>query len=223
MILAAVIFAFVATLVFLLLIILNVPRFWPAPIPYATSRIEKACDSVTSFIAFLIPATLAVATWVFEKTKTPWYGASLALSTVWLLAALIYTMYIRFNFVWRLPTRVMVGGGQNLQILKWLSTVMVGLTFGLVFLAIPVFALAFHPIQEKETVPSKGSETFYDYRIDQSAHSQRLTTPDPQQKKEAAPGTPNKGRSPCPCSLEEHQTPKTNSPPKTAPNRDKGR
>ena len=117
---------------------------------YTAERVEKACDSVTSFVAFLIPATLVVTTWVYEKTGTLWYGAFLALSTLWFLVVLVRTMYMRFNFVWRFTDKIKVGQGQSMEIPLWLTTVMVGLTVGLVFLAIPTFVIAFRTPPLKE-------------------------------------------------------------------------
>src|SRR6266404_9481522 len=109
---------------------LSIPKYWKTQAQYTTERVEKACDAVTSFVAFLIPATLAVTTWVFEKTETTWYGAMLALSTFWFLFVLGFTMYVRFNLVWGLPEKVVVGKGQNIVIIQWLTSVMVGLTVG---------------------------------------------------------------------------------------------
>src|SRR5271167_552867 len=71
------------------------------PLKEATvERLEKACDAVFTLLAFLIPGTLVVTTWVYEKTHSSSYGAWLALSTFWFLVVLASTMYMRFNFVW---------------------------------------------------------------------------------------------------------------------------
>ncbi len=144
--------------------ILKVPQFWATATEYSSGRIEKACDSVTSFVAFLIPAGLAITTWVYEKVGTGWFGPLLALSTFWFLLVLCYTMYIRFNFIWGLPLRVSVGAGKNLHIARWLTTVMVGLTAGLVFLAVPTFVIAFRtaPEQQKEKEHAR-EQVHYEY------------------------------------------------------------
>jgi hypothetical protein len=142
-----------------------VPQIWATATIVSSGRIEKACDSVTSFVAFLIPAGLAITTWVYEKVGTAWFGPLLALSTAWFLLVLCYTMYIRFNFIWRLPLRVTVGAKQNLHIARWLTTVMVGLTAGLVFLAVPTFVIAFRiaPEQQKEKEHAREQQVHYEY------------------------------------------------------------
>jgi len=149
-------------------ILRSAPKFWSQPTSYATERVEKTCDSVTSFVSFLIPATLAVTTWVYEKTKTPWYGALLALGTIWFLVVLGRTMYVRFNFVWRLPTTFKMGGGQNMEVARWLTTVMVGLTVGLLSLSIPTFSIAFRTAPEKEKPHEIQPQVHYEYHIDQT-------------------------------------------------------
>jgi len=110
---------------------------------FKTERIERTCDTVNSFVAFLIPATLTLATWLREKFPVRWCIALLSVSGFWFLIVLFFTMYIRFNFVWRLKDEFLVGIDENLEIVYWLTTVMCGLTFGLLFLAIPIFVLGF--------------------------------------------------------------------------------
>jgi hypothetical protein len=161
----------------LVAVLRSVPGFWDTPTAYSTGRIEKACDSVTSFVAFLIPAALAVTTWVYEKTGTLWYGAFLALSTFWFLLVLVFTMYMRFNFVWRLPARVTVGGGHNMEVAQWLATVMLGLSAGLIFLAIPTFVIAFRASPDKERKTEM--PVYNEYHIDKTERCAPCPPPPP--------------------------------------------
>lgn len=153
----------VLSCVLILLSLYAISTYWRKhATQYATERVEKACDAVTSLVALLIPATLAVTTWVVEKTGTTWYGTLLALSTIWFLFVLVFTMYVRFNLVWGLPEKVPVGKGENMGIIQWLTSVMVGLTVGLIFLAIPTFSIVFrtHPTAE---ISDSGSH--YEYQV----------------------------------------------------------
>jgi len=154
----------------------SVPKYWKGQAQYATERLEKACDAVTSFVAFLIPVTLAVTTWVYEKTETTWYGALLALSTIWFLLVLGFTMYVRFNLVWGLPEKVTVGAGQNMRVVQWLTSVMVGLTVGLIFLAIPTFFIAF---QSHATAEGSISGAHYEYHINEVKPGAPCPAPQP--------------------------------------------
>jgi hypothetical protein len=197
-----------------MMVVLSVPRFWPAPTAYVTGRIEKACDSVTTFIAFLIPATLAVTTWVYEKTGVLWYGASLALSTGWFLVVLIFTMYMRFNFVWRLPPRVMVGGNLNLEVARWLTTVMFGLTWGLLFLAVPTFVIAFRSLPQKEKPVTNESQAHYEYHtsVSQPCHPCWTNRTPPNKQPPASKSGPKPKPACQPCAIPE-RAPKTSPTP----------
>jgi len=149
-------------------LLLLAPAFWKAEQKhYTADRLEKACDAVTSLLAFLIPAVLAIATWVYEKTNVAWYGACLALGVIWFLFVLIFTMYVRFNFIWRFQEqeKVNVGQGHNLEVVRWLTVVMFGLTVGLVSFSVPTFAIAFWPHSSAEpSVPAPR----YEFHVEQS-------------------------------------------------------
>jgi hypothetical protein len=45
-----------------------------------------------------------------------------ALSTLWFLFVLGFTLYMRFNRVWGLGIKVKVGANQNMDIVRWLIT-----------------------------------------------------------------------------------------------------
>jgi hypothetical protein len=133
-----------ATLVFFVFLIRAAKASWTkAHVEYTTGRVEKACDSATAIIAILIPATLGLATWLYEKLGPRWYTGLLAVSTVWFLIILLFTMYMRFNFTWSHEQKFTVGAGQNLHVVYWLVTICYGLVVGFLLLAVPVFIIAF--------------------------------------------------------------------------------
>src|ERR1039457_5559805 len=122
---------------------------------YKTERIEKACDAVMGLVALLIPANLAIITWVYEKTHSPSYGAFLTLSTIWFLVVLFFTMYMRFNFIWGLADEIKIGVGESLMVPYWLATVMFGLSCGLFFLALSTFGIGLNiPKPSESSTPS---------------------------------------------------------------------
>ena len=148
---------FVVSVLLLLAVLKSAARIWKTSVEFSAERIDKACDAVTSIVSFLVPATLAIATWVFEKIGKGWYGGALALSTGWFVFVLLFTVYIRLNFTWRLNEngKVNLGGGQNMPVIRWLCSVMVGLTIGLVLLSAPIFLF---PYQEWHGSEGSGRE-----------------------------------------------------------------
>lgn len=113
--------------------------YWTTEVSVATLRVERACDAIMSLIAFLVPATLGLTTWLFEKLNRPWYTAFLGAATVWFLFVLAFTMYMRFNFLWRHGSKMLVGGNQGFRFVYWLITAMFGLVIGIILLGVPVF------------------------------------------------------------------------------------
>lgn len=73
---------------------------------------------------------------------------------------------MRFNYVWSFPDKVTVGGGQNMRVPRWLTTVMVGFIIGLTFLAIPTFDIAFRTLPEQ--AKNSDVQSHYEYHISQS-------------------------------------------------------
>jgi len=159
--------------------LLLAPTFWKrSQEQYATDRLERACDAVVSLLAFLIPTVLAITTWVYEKTDVAWYGACLAIGVIWFLFVLVFTMYVRFNFVWGFQEKMTVGNGQNLVIVRWLTVVMVGLSVGLLSFGVPTFWIAFQKHRGAE--PSAPAPR-YEFHVEQS-RSCPPTPPAPESK-----------------------------------------
>jgi hypothetical protein len=118
-------------------------KSFPDPIEYDRERLEKTCDAVTSLLSILIPGSLLAISWAFDKFHDKGYGAWLFIGLGWLFVVLIFTLYMRFNYVWGFKdAKFKMGGTQGLAVLSWLPTVIVGLTFGLVCLAMPILRIA---------------------------------------------------------------------------------
>ncbi len=110
---------------------------------YSRERLEKTCDAVISLLSILISGSLLVISWVFDKFRAPGYGPWLFLGMAWLFTVLLFTLFMRFNFVWRISADTLeVGGGKNLVVLCWLPTIIAGLTFGLLCVGIPILRIA---------------------------------------------------------------------------------
>jgi len=112
---------------------------------YKRERLEKTSEATISLLALLISGSLLVISWVFDKIHVPDYGPWLVVAILWFFVVLIFTLYMRFNFVWRFVSDdLQIGGGKNLVVLCWLATIMVGVTSGLFFLAVPTLRIAWN-------------------------------------------------------------------------------
>jgi hypothetical protein len=58
-------------------------------------------------------------------------------------------MFVRFNYLWRHKDEV-EAGGKSTVIPHWLTNVMVCLTLGIFFLAIPAFIIPLNELPQKE-------------------------------------------------------------------------
>lgn len=123
--------------------------FAKTPRTYERERLEKTCDAVISLLAIVIAGSLLVISWVFDKVHLPgyrpWLALALALGMLWFIVVLFFTLYMRFNFVWRVEgNKFTVGGDQreNSKVLWWLDTIMVGMTAGLFCLSVPILLIA---------------------------------------------------------------------------------
>lgn len=123
--------------------ILLTRKSFPQPVEYDRERLEKTCDAVISLLSILISGSLLVISWAFDKFHDPGYGPWLFLGLGWLFVVLIFTLYMRFNYVWGFKdAKFNMGGTQGRAVLSWLPTVIVGLTFGLVCVATPILTIA---------------------------------------------------------------------------------
>jgi hypothetical protein len=121
---------------------------------YKRERLEKTCEALISLLALLISGSLLVISWVFDKIHVPGYGPWLVVAIFWFFVVLIFTLYMRFNFVWRfVADDLEIGNGKNLVVLCWLATVMVGVTSGLFFLAVPTLRIAWNVTPPPATPP----------------------------------------------------------------------
>jgi len=98
-----------------------------------------------------------------------------------------------------------------MEVVRWLTTVMFGLTIGLACLAVPTFFIAFGSPTDKQKPQETQPQTHYEYHIDESQHCQPCPTIEKPVVKQLPPhqGSPNPKKMPCqPCSLHENPTPK---------------
>lgn len=109
---------------------------------YAVDRVEKSADAVLNVCALLIPASLGLASWLHEKLANGSYTIGLAVAVLLFFIVLAFTIYIRFNKLLGDSTSFTVdfhgGSVQNRSIGYWQTTVMTGITLGLVLLAIAI-------------------------------------------------------------------------------------
>ena len=123
-----------------------IPGTWksfPDALEYDRERLEKTCDAVISLLSILISGSLLVISWAFDKFHDPGYGPWLFVGLGWLFVVLIFTLYMRFNYVWGYKgAKFNMGGTEGRTVLSWLPTVIVGLTFGLICLAWPILKIA---------------------------------------------------------------------------------
>lgn len=140
------------------------------PVKIATERVERACDAVIAMLAFLIPASAVLATWLHDAEDSAYVklladqqlrlarvsgvsafphpglvNTTVMLSVVCFVIVLAFTMYIRFNFMLGVGgADVEIGKGaesRNIQVIYWATAVMVFMFFGLILLAVPIFVV----------------------------------------------------------------------------------
>jgi hypothetical protein len=132
--------------------------FWRIPagtlLPkISTDRAEKSCDAVLSVCALLIPATLGLLTWLHEKVGVGSYMIPLGFALLYFFVLLIFTAYLRFNFLWQHDKDFEVSSQRNLRFGYWLTTATSSIVLGLILLSIPVLEMGFGWLKVKETQP----------------------------------------------------------------------
>lgn len=134
----------IASLVILVAAIRGTLAGFPNAREYNRERLEKTCDTVMTLTSALISGSLLVISWMFDKIHDHGYAPWLVQCLGWLFVVLLFTLYMRFNYVWGYQegAKLMIGGTEGRMVLRWLPTVIVGLTFGLVCQAIPVLTIA---------------------------------------------------------------------------------
>jgi len=147
----------VVSLFFLLLLCLTkgywkIPTGASAPV-VATDRAERSCDAVLSVSALLIPATLGLLTWLHEKVGPGSYVIPLGFALLYFFALLVFTTYLRFNFLWRFDKQLVVSSNDNMSFAYWLTTATSSIVLGIGLLSIPVVGLALGWLNVKETPP----------------------------------------------------------------------
>lgn len=130
--------------------------YWtrPAGTPpkISTDRAEKSCDAVLSVCALLIPATLGLVTWLHEKVGAGNYMIPLGFALLYFFGLLIFTAYLRFNFLWGFERDF--DQFLYLRFGYWLTTATSGIVLGLILLSIPVVQLGFGRLKVKEATPN---------------------------------------------------------------------
>jgi len=135
--------------------VLETKRSWtiPAtkPVPkIVTDRAEKSCDAVLSVCALLIPVTVGLITWLLEKVGSGGYMIPLGTSLFYFFVLLVFTVHLRFNFIWGQGADFEVSSVKNLRFAYWLTTATSSIVLGLALLAIPAFELGVGILKVKE-------------------------------------------------------------------------
>ena len=138
-------------------LLVSTKGFWKpfdaTPTKITTDRAEKSCDAVLSVCALLIPATLGLLTWLREKVGVGSYMIPLGFALLYFFVLLIFTAYLRFNFLWQYNTDFAVTSQRNLRFGYWLTTATSGIVLGLILLSIPVVGLGIGWLKVKEAPP----------------------------------------------------------------------
>ncbi|HVO78874.1 MAG TPA: hypothetical protein VMT39_02550 [Candidatus Bathyarchaeia archaeon] len=132
-------------------------HYWKqSTVEISTDRAEKSCDAVLSVCALLIPATLGLLTWLHEKVGVGSYIIPLGFALIYFFVLLVFTVHLRFNFLWRHDAKFKVGPMGDMRFAYWLTVATSGIVLGLALLSIPILALGFGWLRVKET-PAKDS------------------------------------------------------------------
>ncbi len=151
----------VVTALFLILVLLT-SLFWKPPAggsyPKVTvERAEKSADAVLSVCALLIPATLGLLTWLQEKIGPGTHLIPLAFALGYFFVLLIFTVHLRFNFLWQHKTDFEVSPTAGMRFAYWLTTATSSIVLGLVLLSLPVLGLSLGWLKIKEPAPGNAA------------------------------------------------------------------
>lgn len=149
------------------------PSFWRRPEDgifrsISRDRAEKSCDTVLSICALLIPATLGLLTWLSDKVGPASYILPLLCALLFFFILLVFTVYMRFNYLWSLGPEFLVSSppktatgqhgtlcppSRNIVFACWLTTATSAIVLGLVLLTIPILELGFGLLKMKPAPP----------------------------------------------------------------------
>ena len=134
-------------------------------------RAEKSCDTVLSICALLIPATLGLLTWLSDKVGPASYILPLLCALLFFFILLVFTVYMRFNYLWSLGPEFLVSSplkdairqstiagtkcpkSRNIVFACWLTTATSAIVLGLALLTIPILELGFGLLKMKPAPP----------------------------------------------------------------------
>jgi hypothetical protein len=153
-------------------------------------RLEKSCDTVLSVCSLLVPASLGLLTWLADKVGPASYILPLLVALAFFFILLIYTVYLRFNYLWQLNPDFPVSSKRNLVILRWLTTATSAIVLGLALLTVPIVELGLGWLHFKPTPPPASTPVVCNCKI---------TTPPPPQPPPCKPVKHLRHRSPCAC------------------------
>lgn len=126
-----------------LFLLLNVKRSWAAgEARISTERAERACDTILSICLTLIAAILAVLPILGDRVVGTSYLIPVGFALALFLALLVFTVHLRFNFLWRMRRSFIVSARRNIRFAFWLTTATSSLVLGIFLLAILAIALA---------------------------------------------------------------------------------
>ncbi len=131
-----------ATLLFFALVIYLTGSFRTTVRTYDITRLEKTAEASLSVLALVIPASLGLAAWLHEKLASGSYTIALGAATFLFFVVLAFTIYIRFNLMLKSASTFNVDFQSdprtNTSIGYWFTTMMSGVTLGLVLLALAI-------------------------------------------------------------------------------------
>jgi hypothetical protein len=131
-----------ATLLFFAMLILLTGSIRTSARTYDITRLEKTADASLSVSALVIPASLGLAAWLHEKLASGSYTLALGAATFLFFVVLAFTIYIRFNLMLSPASTFKVDFQSdphtNASIGYWFTTMMSGVTLGLVLLALAI-------------------------------------------------------------------------------------
>jgi hypothetical protein len=97
-------------------------------------------------------------TWLQEKIGPGSYIIPLGFALLYFFALLVFTTYLRFNFLWGFEKQFTVdpeSTPSNMSFPYWLTTAMCSIVLGIALLSIPVIGLGFGWLRIKEATPPK--------------------------------------------------------------------